>query len=894
MPLPAHMQRQEESPKKQSNAWEKQQQKAFTAWVNSQLRVRNLKVGDIETELSDGKMLLQLMEIIGGDKTKLQKPARGNLRIHKVENVGHALRFLKEKGVKLVGIGAEEIVDSNLKLILGMLWTTILRFDIQDISAEGANAKDALLLWAKRKCQGYAGVDIANFHMSWKDGLGFCALIHRHHPEMLDFDALKKGDTVTNVGLAMKVAEEQLGLIPMIDAEDMAVAIKPDERSVMTQVAAFYKIFASANKGEIAAAKIATVLKTNMEHDQLIEEYERLSSALLEWIPAAVARLNERPALGSVQACIDYLNSMEGFRTTEYPEKLTEKGNLEAKHSHIQTKLRLSGRAPFMPSDGRMIEQIDEAWAGLDQANVDNKRWNLEQLKLQKVNAQKAVSFQQKAAAHMEWTEGKAEQLQVDDYTGTSLGTIGALMKKLEAFESDRIAREQRVHEIGTLAAELDDAQYGEAPAINNTYAEIYQTWAELTQVTEERGVKLADALAKQEKLEEIWLDIATRAAPLMAFLNESKGALTAPIIAESEADVEGVRAELEQVKTNLATFDGDYGEYNKLGLEAQNLGAKSGGKMNRRASVVEPGVNPFALYSADEIAGLYAEVQELVPAREQTIADESARQASREELRKQWATEAGAVEAWYAEQTKKLHGITDGEGATLEEHLAAVTAVQGEVDKYYGDTSPKLEELNKQLEEAVVLDNPHTILTMEIVRGKYFKLSQEVGSMLSSIENQITIRDGSNITEEQMKEFKESFDHFDKDKSGQLSALEFRGCLLSLGVDIPAEAIPGDDAEFERIMARVDPNKDNQISFEEFVSFMSEERADAETKDDFVAQLATLAGGQPYILPGQLSDLPKELQEYCLATMPPFAGGPDGALDYNTFAEACYGSAEV
>ena len=103
----------------------------------------------------------------------------------------------------------------------------------------------------------------------------------------------------------------------MVDPEDMAVSIKPDERSVMTQVAAFYKLFASANKGEIAAAKIATVLKTNMEHDQLIQEYERLATDLLEWIPAAIARLDERPPLGSVQECIDYLEKMGGFRKEE-------------------------------------------------------------------------------------------------------------------------------------------------------------------------------------------------------------------------------------------------------------------------------------------------------------------------------------------------------------------------------------------------------------------------------------------------------------------------------------------------------------------------------------------------------------------------------------------------
>jgi hypothetical protein len=85
----------------------------------------------------------------------------------------------------------------------------------------------------------------------------------------------------------------------------------------MTQVAAFYKIFASSNKSEIAAAKIATVLKSNMVHEQLIAEYEALASTLLEWIPQAVARLNERPALGSVEACIDYLKGMEPFRKDE-------------------------------------------------------------------------------------------------------------------------------------------------------------------------------------------------------------------------------------------------------------------------------------------------------------------------------------------------------------------------------------------------------------------------------------------------------------------------------------------------------------------------------------------------------------------------------------------------
>lgn len=51
----------------------------------------------------------------------------------KMENVNKALDFIKSRGVALTNIGAEDIVNKNLKLVLGMLWTIILRFTIADI-----------------------------------------------------------------------------------------------------------------------------------------------------------------------------------------------------------------------------------------------------------------------------------------------------------------------------------------------------------------------------------------------------------------------------------------------------------------------------------------------------------------------------------------------------------------------------------------------------------------------------------------------------------------------------------------------------------------------------------------------------------------------------------------
>lgn len=123
-----------------------------------------------------------------------------------------------------------------MKMILGMVWTLILRFEIQDISLDQMSAKDALLLWCQRKTKTYSNVDIQNFHLSWKDGLGFCALIHKHRPELIDYETLSRGNPLENLHLAIEVADKHLDIPPMIDAEDIVrrpAALWPHEGAVL-------------------------------------------------------------------------------------------------------------------------------------------------------------------------------------------------------------------------------------------------------------------------------------------------------------------------------------------------------------------------------------------------------------------------------------------------------------------------------------------------------------------------------------------------------------------------------------------------------------------------------------------------------------------------------------
>lgn len=160
------------------------QKKTFTKWVNSILSRVGCRISDLYLDLRDGRMLIKLLEVLSGER--LPKPTKGRMRIHCLENVDKALQFLKEQRVHLENMGSHDIVDGNHRLILGLIWTIILRFQIQDISVETEDnkekksAKDALLLWCQMKTAGYPNVNIHNFTTSWRDGLAFNAIVHKH------------------------------------------------------------------------------------------------------------------------------------------------------------------------------------------------------------------------------------------------------------------------------------------------------------------------------------------------------------------------------------------------------------------------------------------------------------------------------------------------------------------------------------------------------------------------------------------------------------------------------------------------------------------------------------------------------------------------------------------
>ncbi|XP_075692389.1 alpha-actinin-4 isoform X2 [Rhinoderma darwinii] len=887
-------------------AWEKQQRKTFTAWCNSHLRKAGTQIVNIEEDFRDGLKLMLLLEVISGER--LAKPERGKMRVHKINNVNKALDFIASKGVKLVSIGAEEIVDGNAKMTLGMIWTIILRFAIQDISVEETSAKEGLLLWCQRKTAPYKNVNVQNFHISWKDGLAFNALIHRHRPELIDYDKLRKDDPITNLNNAFEVAEKYLDIPKMLDAEDIVGTLRPDEKAIMTYVSCFYHAFSGAQKAETAANRICKVLAVNQENEHLMEDYERLASDLLEWIRRTIPWLEDRQPEKTMNDMQQKLEDFRDYRRVHKPPKVQEKCQLEINFNTLQTKLRLSNRPAFMPSEGKMVSDINNGWQHLEQAEKGYEEWLLNEIRRLERLDHLAEKFRQKASIHEAWTEGKETMLTQKDYETATLAEIKALLRKHEAFDSDLAAHQDRVEQIAAIAQELNELDYYDSPSVNARCQQICDQWDLLGSLTHSRREALEQTEKHLEAIDQLYLEYAKRAAPFNNWMEGAMEDLQDMFIVHTIEEIEGLIAAHGQFKSTLPDADREREAILDIQSQAQKIADINHIKLTSG--------NPYTSVSPKTINSKWEKVQQLVPKRDNALQGEQDKQQSNESLRLQFANQANVVGPWIQSKMEEIGRIAIEMHGTLEDQMSHLKQYEQGVINYKPNID-KLEQQHQLIQEALIFDNKHTNYTMEHIRVGWEHLLTTIARTINEVENQILTRDAKGISQEQMHEFRASFNHFDKDHTGALGPEEFKACLISLGYDVENDrqkrlsALDADDfrallistgyslgdVEFNRIMANVDPNNSGMVTFQAFIDFMSRETTDTDTADQVIASFKVLAGDKNFITAAELRrELPPDQAEYCISRMAPYHG-PDtvpGALDYMSFSTALYGESDL
>ena len=76
---------------------------------------------------------------------------------------------------------------------------------------------------------------------------------------------------------------------------------------------------------------------------------------LLEWIRRTIPWLEDRVPQKTIQEMQQKLEDFRDYRRVHKPPKVQEKCQLEINFNTLQTKLRLSNRPAFMPSEGKMV-----------------------------------------------------------------------------------------------------------------------------------------------------------------------------------------------------------------------------------------------------------------------------------------------------------------------------------------------------------------------------------------------------------------------------------------------------------------------------------------------------------------------------------------------------------
>uniref|UniRef100_A0A3Q3FUW8 Spectrin beta chain n=1 Tax=Labrus bergylta TaxID=56723 RepID=A0A3Q3FUW8_9LABR len=490
------------------------QKKTFTKWINSHLSRVSCRITDLYMDLRDGRMLIKLLEVLSGER--LPKPTKGRMRIHCLENVDKALQFLKEQRVHLENMGSHDIVDGNHRLTLGLIWTIILRFQIQDISVETEDnkekrsAKDALLLWCQMKTAGYPNVNIHNFSTSWRDGMAFNALIHKHRPDLIDFDKLKKSNAHYNLQNAFNLAEQHLGLTKLLDPEDISVD-HPDEKSVITYVVTYYHYFSKMKALKVEGKRIGKVLDNAIETEKMVEKYESLASDLLEWIEQTIIILNNRKFANSLLGVQQQLQAFNTYRTVEKPPKFTEKGNLEVLLFTIQSKMRANNQKVYMPREGKLISDINKAWERLEKAEHERELALRTELIRQEKLEQLARRFDRKAAMRETWLSENQRLVSQDNF-GFDLQAVEAATKKHEAIETDITAYEERVQAVVSVARELEVEHYHDIKRVTARKDNVIRLWEYLLELLKARRQRLEMNLGLQRVFQEMlyimdWMD---------------------------------------------------------------------------------------------------------------------------------------------------------------------------------------------------------------------------------------------------------------------------------------------------------------------------------------------------------------------------------------------------
>lgn len=754
------------------------------------------KIEELVTDLADGTVLASLLGRISDENVgRINKKPK--IDIQKLENLNQCLQFIRDHDIQLVNIGSSDILKGNEKLILGLLWTIILRFEVA-----GADGKAGLLLWLQRSTKGYAGVDVKDFTSSWTDGLAFNALIHRYRPDLIDFDSLSSADGLSNCENAFLVAEEKLNIARLLDPED--VVAHPDEKSQVAYLSQFFKLFASQAKMESKLKAIKNAVEVTRRHDDWMGQYGNLSSEVKSFVANKKDQLDgaELPtSTADVKAALDEFSS---YMNNTKPTMASKRAEAEGVYTTLVSSKR-NNKRPEFHADIAPAE-LNSSWEGLEETEQAYERKMLDRYLNFRAADHAVAKFKAKSATVNVWLDEKLAVF-AQGVTGSSVPQLETELEVHASYENRLKLYQSVVEDLRQIVAKAEavEGHAGVAEASQGMRAledkmSTCETHGNQHRTALEAALETEKALVAKEK---IYL---TRIDELDFTIDQLEERAGEDITGATKVEMDELEQELASIEQKVQGAQITLDEVSALAEEISSKRPDAKDHCAQQRSRLESLRSKMGTLQSDLGSVLQAEQR-------------------RDELSQTFANLAGAFADYCDGQRSALGGVS----GSLEEQKEAIAKLRADTTGEGSTGAAKLAELEKasqECDDAQVVANRYTTHTIFSLRNNYDQLLKDMKRADEALSAQLMAQKSLEIPPEQLKEMQEIFNVFDQDQDGKLRLGDLREACLAAGIDL-------DDRELEsRMRAR---SSNMLFTLDDFIAFFVDELKTGDSKEDVI-----------------------------------------------------------
>jgi hypothetical protein len=220
--------------------------KVFTSWVNFELAHKKVKINNLDTDLSDGSVLITLVEVLLNKNVDV--PRASNSREQKIETITRLFQYLSQHAGINITVSPADIVDGSTKSIVMLLLLLVTHFHVEmrkKKTPKQESSKIFLVNWCRSRVAP-AGLPVNNF-ASLQDGRVLGYILHSYNPKFVDYNNLKEGNALENVKLVLKAAETHFGIPQLIEPQDF---VKGDDLSMLIYTCLFFSKVAGKNESK--------------------------------------------------------------------------------------------------------------------------------------------------------------------------------------------------------------------------------------------------------------------------------------------------------------------------------------------------------------------------------------------------------------------------------------------------------------------------------------------------------------------------------------------------------------------------------------------------------------------------------------------------------------------